>query len=75
MNCDHFHHQIELSLKHQGKTYDFGDFVSAVKRANKGKSDVHEMHFSNFYYWKDHTSLYKVNKLKYNFLYLVSLKQ
>ncbi|GLV37473.1 hypothetical protein CBL_10561 [Carabus blaptoides fortunei] len=64
MSADHFHHQTELSLKHQQKTYDFSDFVLAVKNANKRKVEVHEMRFNDFYEWKDSTSLYKVNKLK-----------
>lgn len=63
MSSDYFHHQIELSLKHQRKTYDFNDFVAAVKSANKKNVEVHEMQISDFYDWKDCTSIYKVNKL------------
>lgn len=36
MSADSFHHQVELSLKHQKKTYDFEDFTNAVGTANKG---------------------------------------
>jgi len=36
MSADSFHHQVELSLKHQKKTYDFEDFANAVRAVNKG---------------------------------------
>lgn len=52
MSADSFHHQVEKSLKHQKKTYDFRDFLQAV--GNSGKAVVKEMKIVDFYNWKDH---------------------
>lgn len=38
--ADSFHHQVELSLKHQKKTYDFDDIAEAVGAANKRNVDL-----------------------------------
>lgn len=62
MSADHFHHQVEQSLKKQKKTYDFSDFSQAVKNANKGKVDVKEMCHRDFYLWKDNKSQQKLQK-------------
>jgi len=35
MSADHFHHQVELSMKRVGKVYDFNDFQKCVKDANR----------------------------------------
>lgn len=35
MSADNFHHPIESSLKKQGKTYDFKDFVDAIESSKK----------------------------------------
>lgn len=64
MSADHFHHQVELSLKRQGKTYDFSDFVEAVRSANSGKVEVKPMNYTDFYDWVDCSSLYKINHTK-----------
>lgn len=62
MSADSFHHQVELSLKKQKKTYDFQDFVDAVATSNSGKVDVKSMTISDFYKWKDCHSAVKINK-------------
>ncbi|KAF0711041.1 Uncharacterized protein FWK35_00030690, partial [Aphis craccivora] len=40
MSADSFHHQVEVALTKQNKTYDFNDFEDALKSTNKGKVDV-----------------------------------
>ncbi|KAG5877833.1 hypothetical protein JTB14_018069 [Gonioctena quinquepunctata] len=62
MSADSFHHQVELSLKRQGKTYDFDDFVQAVGTSRKSKIDVKSMTHKDFYLWKDFKSQTKLNK-------------
>lgn len=63
MAADSFHHQIELSLKRQGKTYDFDDFVKAVSECRmKNKPKVKIMNFTDFYLWKDLGSRQKVKQ-------------
>lgn len=47
MAADSFHHSVELSLKKQGKTYDFQDFVDAVKNSRK-EVDVKFMEHTEF---------------------------
>lgn len=39
ISADFFHHQVELAMKHVGKTkmYDFTDFENRVKSSNFGK--------------------------------------
>lgn len=54
MSADSVHHQVELAMKHQGKVYDFNDFVNACKA--KGKHEVFEMNPQDFFMWKDGAS-------------------
>lgn len=61
MSADSFHHQVEMSLKRQKKVYDFADFEMCVQRANSGRVNVKHMNLEDFYCWKDHSSLYKIN--------------
>jgi len=49
MSADSFHHQVELSLKRQKKTYDFEDFAKAVGAANKGNVNLKKMIYSDFF--------------------------
>lgn len=53
MSADHFHHQVELSMKKHKTVWDFDDFVACVSSANGGKTDVIQMSFKNFFNWKD----------------------
>lgn len=64
MSADSFHHQVELSMKHQHKNilYDFHDFVNAVQSANKGRVVPIVPSFTDFSYWPDLSSKYKLNK-------------
>lgn len=62
MSADSFHHQVELSLKRQGKTYDFDDFIQAVSTSRKSKIDVKPMTHNDFYLWKDFKSQAKLNQ-------------
>jgi len=62
MSADHFHHQVELSLKHQKKTYDFDDFAIAIGNANKSKVVVKKMEHSDFFLWKDYKAQQKLTK-------------
>ena len=64
MSADVFHHKVELSLKHQGKTYDFSDFKEAVQSANSLKTRVLEMNSTDFFQWRDLSSRSKLNKLQ-----------
>lgn len=61
MSADSFHHNVEQSLKREGKVYDFQDFVSAVKNA-RSDVDVKEMTVSDFHLWTDLTSQHKLKK-------------
>lgn len=61
-SADSFHHQVQLSLKKQKKTYDFEDFASAVSSANSGLVEVLKMEISDFYKWEDCTSKAKLKK-------------
>jgi len=63
MSADHFHHQVEKSLKQQGKVYDFNDFVSCVQNANSKKVCVKVMEVHDFSDWTDYSSSYKLNKI------------
>lgn len=36
MSADHFHHQVEMSMKNK-KIYDYDDFIDAVKNSNAKK--------------------------------------
>lgn len=62
--ADSFHHQVELALKKQKKTYDVNDFEHAVKSSNSGKVDVNVMDHTSFYNWKCFTSVQKLQKKK-----------
>lgn len=63
MAADSFHHQVELSLKRQNKTYDFEDFVSAICKARKkNKVEVKIMSYKDFYFWNDLKSQAKVKQ-------------
>ena len=53
MSADSFHHQVELSFKKKGKVYDFDDFVDAVQKAQKSKTEVKILSNLDFYKWKD----------------------
>lgn len=61
MSADHFHHQVEKSLKQTGTVWDFSDFVQCVQNATK-KTDVVTQEINNFYDWKDVSSKYKLLK-------------
>ncbi|KAL4148233.1 hypothetical protein QTP88_002514 [Uroleucon formosanum] len=54
--------KVELSLKHQKKTYDFDDFAIAVGNANKSKVVVKKMEHSDFFLWKDYKAQQKLTK-------------
>jgi hypothetical protein len=62
MSADSFHHQVEQSMKRKGKQYDFSDFKTSVDEANSGNVFTKEMKPTDFLDWKDHSSMYKVNK-------------
>lgn len=62
MSADSFHHQVELALKRQKKTYDFEDFACAVASANSGNVEVLKMVMTDFFKWEDHTSQAKLKK-------------
>lgn len=63
MSADSFHHQVELSMKKQKKTYDFADFIDAVENANNKKSIAKPLNFTDIREWKNCTSLSKINRL------------
>lgn len=63
MSADHFHHQVELSMKNK-KIYDFEDFVDAVKKSNSNKNVVKTMLISDFYNYKDVSSQAKLKNLE-----------
>lgn len=56
------------------KTYDFDDFVSAVKKTNLGKATVKEMKYSDFYKWEDLSSKIKIKNME-NRPYLSNITQ
>lgn len=62
MSADHFHHQVEKSMKKKGKVYDFDDFVDVVKKANSMKNYVKVMQVSDFYDYVDLSSQHKIRK-------------
>lgn len=64
MSADSFHHQVEMSLKHKIKVYDFYDFEECVQKANSGKVNVVNLKHSDFFDWLDHTSQYKLRNMK-----------
>ncbi|XP_030746373.1 uncharacterized protein LOC115891019 [Sitophilus oryzae] len=64
MSADSFHHQVELSLKRKGKVYDFNDFVEAVQKAQKSRTEVKIMSHHDFYQWKDLKSEAKMKQQK-----------
>ncbi|VVC36395.1 Hypothetical protein CINCED_3A024276 [Cinara cedri] len=61
MSADSFHRQVEQSLKHQKKTYNFDDFIKAVGSANKSR-DVKIMNNFGFYLWINYKSQQKIGK-------------
>lgn len=63
MSADSFHHQVETALKRKGKVYDFKDYADAVK-ASLSNVQVIELQLENFLQWGNHTSQYKLNKIK-----------
>ncbi|CAH1110446.1 unnamed protein product [Psylliodes chrysocephalus] len=63
MSADSFHHQVELSLKKQKKTYDFSDFSAAVQSANKGHVTVKCLNINEIADWKNCSSITKINRL------------
>ncbi|CAH1108697.1 unnamed protein product [Psylliodes chrysocephalus] len=63
MAADSSYHQIEFSLRRQGRIYDFDDFVKAVSKCRiKNKFQVKIMNFIDFYLWKDLISHQKVKR-------------
>ena len=58
MSYDSFHHQVELSLKHQGNSY---DFVTPIQSSNKGKVISKVMNILDFYLFHDLSSVSKRN--------------
>lgn len=64
MSADSFHHQVEKSMEKMHNVYDFNDFQQAVQSANSGKVKVINMNFEDFSQWRDHSSQYKLKKLK-----------
>lgn len=60
MSADHFHHQVEVSMKKTPKIYDFKDFVNVVQRANSNKVKV--VTPQDFFEWQDFSSSYKLKK-------------
>lgn len=62
MSADHFHHQVEVSMKKTPKIYDFKDFVDVVQRANSNKVKV--ITPQDFYEWEDLSSAYKLKRQK-----------
>jgi len=62
MSADSFHHQVEVALTKQNKTYDFNDFKDALKSTNKGKVDVNVMEHDSFYDWIDYKSSQKLKQ-------------
>lgn len=64
MSADHFHHQVEKSLKRKQKVYDFEDFVDAVKLSNSKKNVVKVMTISDFYFYQDLSSQHKIRNLQ-----------
>ena len=62
MSADSFHHQVEASIKKEGKLYDFTDFENAVSKANSGKVNVRSLNYWDFCPWPDHLSAYQLQK-------------
>lgn len=62
MSADSFHHQVELSMKHMGKIYDFYDYEKSIKNSNKGHVDVKVLDGKDFFDWKSECSIFKLNK-------------
>jgi len=56
MSADHFHHQVELSMKRMDKIYDFDDFLKCVKDANSSHTYTKTMEIHNFLDWKSESS-------------------
>ncbi|KAK4875390.1 hypothetical protein RN001_011812 [Aquatica leii] len=63
MSADSFHYQVELSLKKQKRTYDFDDFVTAVKKANSKKVEAKTMQCTAFFKWQDFSSQTKIKNI------------
>lgn len=61
MSADHFHHQVEKSLKQTGTVWDFNDYIQCVQNATKNTTVV-TLQINNFYDWKDVSSKYKLLK-------------
>ncbi|XP_050516561.1 uncharacterized protein LOC126891429 [Diabrotica virgifera virgifera] len=62
MSADHFHHQVEKSLKRAKTVWDFNDYVQCVLNSTK-QTDVAALEIRNFYKWTDLSSKYKLQKL------------
>lgn len=62
MSADSYHHQVELSLKNQGKVYDFYDFQKAIESSRKSQVEAKPMDFSDIYLWQDFSSAVKKRK-------------
>lgn len=48
MSADHFHHQVEKSMKQMNKVYDFDDFLTCVGNANSKRVTVKAMDAHDF---------------------------
>jgi len=62
MSADSFHHQVDMALKKQNKTYDLNDFEDALKSTNKGKVYVNVIEHDSFYDWIDYKSSQKLKQ-------------
>lgn len=61
MFANSFHHQVELSMKHEGKLY---DFKQAVANSNNGKIKVKKIKVADFVFLEDCTSFRKIATTK-----------
>lgn len=48
MSADHFHHQVEMTMKYE-KIYDYDDFVDSLKRSNAKNNTVKTMNVNDFF--------------------------
>ena len=62
MSADSFHRQVEKSLKKMKKVYDFTYFKAAVQNANSDKVNVVELQMKDYFFWRDHSFLHKINR-------------
>lgn len=60
MSADHIHHQVEMSMDHMKKIYDYDDFIDCVRKSNSRKNYVYVMNASDFYNYNDMASQHKL---------------